>query len=144
MTVKKSRKKFNIETFSLFNLRRDDMFKKFIFSFTVLATSFCFAHDSSFDLDDNTVMKIVANEKDCVQEYVDKKIYLKPGKILPTEYGLYLNLNDKDYLPLSALASDIHGCYVSARGDPIGFAKCSECGQIYRIKCTNPNCSRSK
>ena len=40
---------------------------------------------------------------------------IKPEKILPTEQGMFFDLNGIDYIPLVNLHSDARGCYVQAQ-----------------------------
>ncbi len=116
------------------------MVGKILRYFYVLATCTCFAHDVSDTSDDGIIHQIAANQNTCVIGVAEEKIYLNPNRIYPTEQGLYLNLNDVDYVLLPSLNSDHNGCYVRPVCKRQILNICPGCGQQYFISCKNPNC----
>ncbi len=103
----------------------------------ILASSIGFAQDAIDPIDNQIIDEIVANKNTCVVGYSEDRIYLNPNRIFPTEQGLYLNLNDADYVLLPTLNSDESGCYVPCINI---FNKCPACKQEYFIVCRNPDC----
>ena len=90
---------------------------------------------------DALISEIIANENVCVRAYVDDKIYLDAEKIMLTQEGLFLSLDNRNSLHLPTLHSDQNGCYVQLA--PSGLNRCSGCDQPYLGWCKNPACSRS-
>jgi hypothetical protein len=121
------------------------MVGKILKYFYVLATCTCFAHDVSDTIDDGIIHQIAANKNTCVIGVAEERIYLNPNRIYPTDQGLFLNLNDVDYVRLPTLNSDFNGCYVRLASEALTkhpiLNTCRECGREYFITCKNPNCS---
>ena len=68
----------------------------------ILFSSTCFAHNATQEAwDDELLKSILANENECVHHYDEEKIYLNPDKIHPTSQGVYLNLNENEFIFLS-------------------------------------------
>jgi hypothetical protein len=108
-----------------------------IFVFMALASSVGGLHAMPCEDDDALIAEIVANDE-CIAEYAEEKIYLKSERIIPTNEGLFLNLNHRDYIPLRTLNSDDNGCYVQCR-----FLKpsiCPNCRREYVGICGNKEC----
>lgn len=103
----------------------------------ILASSIGFAQDAIDPIDDQIINEIVTNKNTCVVGCTEDRIYLNPDRLFPTEQGLYLNLNDADYVLLPTLNSDESGCYVPCINI---FNKCPGCKQEYFIVCKNPDC----
>lgn len=103
----------------------------------ILASSIGFAQDATDVLDDGIIDQIVANKNTCAVGCSENKIYLNPSRIFPTEQGLYLDLNDADYVLLPTLNSDSNGCYVPCIDV---FNKCPGCGRRYFVSCDWPDC----
>lgn len=103
----------------------------------LFVSSFVYANDVPFSEDNEILDKIEANKTSCVAGYTENRIYLYPDRIVPTEKGLYLNLNDHEFVLLPSLNSDGHGCYVPCIQI---FNNCPGCGQEYFITCRNPDC----
>ncbi len=119
---------------------------KQILSFLILS-SVCFADDAIDNWNDEAITQIITNKNICIERYENGKIYLKPDRIFPTEKGLYLNLNDQEYLFLSNLNSDAQGCFIPIKNAEIVagqylkiFNTCPGCQQEYFLTCKNPNC----
>ncbi|MBI3258490.1 MAG: hypothetical protein HYZ54_03275 [Ignavibacteriae bacterium] len=91
---------------------------------------------------DALVEKIVATDPSCIQESIDDKIYLNPEKIIPTQQGLFLNLEGENYVTLPMIYSDEYGCYIT----PVVkvFNNCRHCGREYFVTCDNPDCAGKK
>ena len=89
---------------------------------------------------DALISEIIANENVCVRAYVDDKIYLDAEKIMLTQEGLFLSLDNRNSLHLPTLHSDKNGCYVQAAIDPSVLNKCHYCGNRYFVYCTNSEC----
>jgi hypothetical protein len=115
------------------------MISKVLTLIVVLTSSLCFARDTVDDLDDGIINEIVSNKNTCVVDCSEDKIYLNPNRIFPTEQGLYLNLNDVDYVLLPILNSDSNGCYVPVPCVNI-YNKCPGCSLDYLVYCKNPKC----
>ena len=114
------------------------MIRKTLTLIAILASSIGFAQDTIDILDDGIIDEIVANKNTCVVGSSKDRIYLNPNRIFPTEKGLYLNLNDTDYVLLPTLNSDSQGCFIPIiQILPI----CPGCGYEYFLSCTNPECS---
>lgn len=111
--------------------------KKILSLIVALTSNLCFAYESNNFFDNEVMDKIEANKNTCVYGYTENKVYLKPDRIFPTEQGVYLNLNDVDYVLLPTLNSDSNGCYVPCVNI---FNKCPGCGNEYFIRCTRSDC----
>ena len=120
------------------------MVGKILKYFYVLATCTCFAQEATDVCDDEVIHQIVANHNTCVIGYAEEKIYLNPNRIYPTEQGLYLDLNDIDYVLLPSLNSDFNGCYVRPVSEALTkhpiLNTCPGCGREYFLTCKNENC----
>lgn len=103
----------------------------------VLISGTSFAHEVNKFIDKELMDKIEANKNTCVSRYFKDKLYLNPDRIFPTEQGIYLNLNDEDYVLLPTLNSDNSGCYVPCVQI---LNKCPGCGYDYFVSCTRPDC----
>ena len=103
----------------------------------ILASSICFAYGPNNPIHNEILDKIEANKNICVYGYSEDRIYLNPNRIFPTEQGVYLNLNDVDYVLLPTLNSDSNGCYLPCVQI---FNICPGCGYEYFISCTRPDC----
>ncbi|MCB1073637.1 MAG: hypothetical protein KDK96_11150 [Chlamydiia bacterium] len=115
--------------------------------FTFLVTAIFFiAHIAIADeIADEILEKIILNGDCCVRSYEKDKIYLNHENIYPMHNGLFLNLNDHDYLPLNHLQSDNKGCWIPIPCKDISIYKpCPNCGELYLISCKNPNCPSNK
>ena len=113
------------------------MIRKTLTFIAVFASSICFAQKATDTIDDGIIEQIVANKNRCVISCSEDRIYLNPNRIFPTEQGLYLDLNDADYILLPALNSDSQGCFVPCI-DVLNT--CPGCGLKYLISCKNENC----
>lgn len=115
------------------------MLRKMLTLIAVLASSIGFAQDAK---ENPIINEILANEENCVVGCSEDRIYLNPSRIHLTEQGLYLNLNDADYVLLPTLNSDNNGCYVSDNRVQAKKWQCPYCHYWwdYGKKCTNPDC----
>ena len=93
-------------------------------------SSIGFTHEASEEWNDELREAIQANENEVVDHYDDDKIYLNPDKIHPTPQGVYLNLNDQEFIFVPTLSSDATGCYVNVNlaWDPDPRSVCPGCG----------------
>ena len=109
----------------------------------ILASSIGFAQEANDTIDSRIIDGIVANKNTCVVGCSEDRIYLNPDRIFPTEQGLYLNLNDEDYVLLSTLNSDSNGCYVpcGSRVQPKKW-QCPYCHSWWEMgeECRNADC----
>ena len=113
------------------------MIGKTLILIAILASSIGFAQEANDAIDSRIIGEIVANKNTCVVGCSKDRIYLNPNRIFPTEQGIYLNLNDADYILLPTLNSDSQGCFVPVvQILPI----CPGCHQEYFLSCTNQNC----
>lgn len=103
----------------------------------VLMSGSSFAHETNKFIDKELMDKIEANKNTCVYGYFEDKLYLNPDRIFPTEQGIYLNLNDEDYVLLPTLNSDNSGCYLPCVQI---LNTCPGCGYEYFVSCTRPDC----
>lgn len=104
--------------------------------------STCFSHEST-ETDDTLLNKILANQSKCVVSVIDNKIYVNPERIFPTEQGIFLNVNEGEYITIPILYSDAQGCYVQQIFDRSVTKACPFCGWervSNAIKCKNPAC----
>ncbi len=88
--------------------------------------------------------KILANDVACVRAYQEDKIYLQAERILPTEHGVYLDLNGRDYIVLPQLHSDAEGCFVPLKLSIENHKTCKLCGSKYILRCRNGECPGNK
>lgn len=117
--------------------------RKILSAAMLLLSSTCFAHNANQEAwDDELLTSILANENECVLHYEDQKIYLNPDKIHPTSQGVYLNLNENEFIFVPILNSDNQGCYVECVNwnfDPRNT--CPGCGKkFYTGGCRNQSC----
>jgi len=116
------------------------MLRKTLTLIAFLASSVGFAQAAT---ENQVIDKILANEKTCVIGSFEDRIYLNTNRLLPTDQGLYLNLNDADYILLSTLNSDSNGCYVpcGSRVQPRRW-QCPYCHLWWELgeECTNKEC----
>jgi hypothetical protein len=113
------------------------MISKILTFIAAFISSICFAHEAHYPLDNGIMDKIEANKNTCVCGYSEDRVYLNPNRIFPTEQGIYLSLNDVDYVLLPTLNSDSNGCYLPCIEI---FNKCPGCGYDYFISCSRPEC----
>ena len=113
------------------------MINKILTVIAILASSTCLAYEVNNSIDNELMDKIEANKNICVAGRSEDRVYLNPSRIFPTEQGVYLNLNDVDYVLLPTLNSDSSGCYLPCVQI---FNICSGCGNEYFISCTRPDC----
>lgn len=113
------------------------MMAKFFMVMAIFIFSFSFAHQVDRSAYNEILDKIEANKNICVDGVSEDRIYLKPDRLFPTEQGIYLNLNDIDYVHLPILNSDSNGCYVPCVRI---FNICPGCGREYFISCSTPDC----
>jgi hypothetical protein len=136
--AKNSSKGFKLVFLSFTTKRKEKiMISKVLTLIAVLVSSTCLAHEASNLTDNETMSKIEANKNVCVYGYSENRLYLNPNRIFPTEQGIYLNLNDVDYVLLPTLNSDSSGCYLPCVQI---LNKCPGCGFDYFISCTRPEC----
>jgi NADH pyrophosphatase NudC (nudix superfamily) len=123
------------------------MIKKVLMVIGLLATGLCHAYNIH-ELNDESFSQIMANENRCVKGFSEEKIYLNPDKIHATENGIFVNLNDVDFVCIPILHSDNQGCYISNSQElalSLDYHKyCSECGKQYIYACTNPKCPKNQ
>lgn len=103
----------------------------------VFVSTLCVASEADNLTYNEILHKIEANKNTCVSARSEDRIYLNPKRIFPTEQGIYLNLNDVDYVHLPMLNSDSNGCYVPCVQI---FNTCPGCGYEYFVRCTRPDC----
>lgn len=113
------------------------MISKFLTLMAVLVSSICLANEAYIPLDNEVMDKIEANKNTCVAGYTENRIYLHSDRIVPTERGMYLNLNDKDFVLLPSVSSDSNGCYLPCVQI---FNICPGCGNQYFISCSRRDC----
>jgi hypothetical protein len=113
------------------------MIRKILTIIAVLVSSVCLAHEANTLIDNKVMDKIEANKNTCVYGYSEDRLYLNPNRIFPTEQGIYLNLNDVDYVLLPTLNSDSSGCYLPCI-DVLNT--CPGCGYRYFVSCSRPDC----
>ena len=113
------------------------MISKVLVAIAILASGVGFAQDTIDSPVSGIIDEIVANKNTCVVGSSKDRIYLNPNRIFPTEQGLFLNLNDTDYVLLPTLNSDCQGCFIPViQVLPI----CPGCGGEYFLSCDNPKC----
>lgn len=113
------------------------MISKILTFIAILASSTCLAHEVNNSIDNVLMDKIEANKNICVADYSEDRVYLNPNRIFPTEQGMYLNLNDVDYVLLPTLNSDSNGCYLPC----VQILNiCPGCGNEYFISCSRSDC----
>jgi hypothetical protein len=119
------------------------MLRKVLTLTAILACSIGFAQDAADAIDNRIIDGILANKKTCMMSCSEDRIYLNTSRLLPTEQGLYLNLNDADYVLLPTLNSDSNGCYLLCGGrvQPKRW-QCPYCHRWWDLgeKCTNEEC----
>src|SRR5262249_49362935 len=103
----------------------------------IFISSICFADEANKDWNDELREAIQANENEVVEHYEEDKIYINPEKIHPTPQGVYLNLNDQEFIFVPTLNSDNQGCYIKCLEV---LNTCPGCGNKYFLRCDNPNC----
>ncbi len=94
-------------------------------------------HDALLD-------EIIAIDATCILGRIGEKVYLNPEKIIPSDQGLFLNLQNENYLPLQMIYSDENGCYITPMLSMKTTNTCPNCGQEYTARCRNPDCSGNK
>jgi hypothetical protein len=113
------------------------MISRILTLIAILASSIGFAQEANDTIDSQIIDEIVANKSTCVVGCSEDRIYLNPNRIFPTEHGLYLNLNDSDFVLLPTLNSDSQGCFVPIiQVLPI----CPGCQKEYFLSCNRPEC----
>lgn len=117
--------------------RKNPMMTKILAAVVIFASNFCAASEADNQTYNEILHKIEANKNTCVSSRSEDRIYLNPDRIFPTEEGLYLNLNDVDYVHLPILSSDRNGCYIPCVQI---FNICPGCGYEYFVRCTRPDC----
>jgi hypothetical protein len=120
---------------------------KTILAIMISLSSIGFTHEASEDWNNELSKAIQANENAVVDHYDEDKIYLNPDKIHPTPQGIYLNLNDQEFIFVPTLSSDAQGSYVNANlaWDPDPRSVCPGCNRRYIYPdCGNPNCEEYK
>jgi len=130
MIVMKSRKSVNCDVLNfLIDLRRNTMIK-ILLATMISISSIGFTNEASEEWNDELREAIQANENQVVDHYDEDKIYVKPEKIHPTPQGVYLNLNEDEYIFVPSLRSDNQGCYVQVFNfNPL--PSCPGCGTTY-------------
>jgi hypothetical protein len=116
---------------------------KILLTIMISISSIGFADDASEEWNNELQEAIQANET-VVDHYDEDKIYLNPDKLHPTPQGVYLNLNDQEFIFVPMLISDAQGCYVNANiaWDPDPRSVCPGCGTRYIYgDCGNSSCS---
>ncbi len=113
------------------------MISKILTFIAILASSTCLAHEENNPIDNGLMDKIEANKYTCVSGCSEDRVYLNPNRIFPTEQGMYLNINDVDYVLLPTLNSDSNGCYLPCVQI---FNICPGCGNEYFISCSRSDC----
>ena len=116
------------------------MFKSWLFS-GILAVFATFSQaEGSCGYWNEVVKEVLANEDYCIKDEKEGKIYLNPKSIQCLEEGLFLDLNGRDFLPLSFVFSDEGGCFIPKdkyEGGPELPIYCPKCGYYHRC----PPCS---
>jgi len=113
------------------------MIRKVLTLIAIFISSISFADEASNSIDNEVMDKIEANKNICVSGYSEDRVYLNPNRIFPTEEGVYLNLNDVDYILIPTLNSDSSGCYIPCVDV---FNYCPGCGHKYFVSCSRPEC----
>jgi|GEM_PF-2530501 hypothetical protein len=58
------------------------------------------------------IHKVVENHEYCVSAFDGDKIFIRPENIVPTNQGLFVNLNGSDYFPLPLLQFNRSGHFI--------------------------------
>ena len=112
----------------------------FMFSLFILTKCYC-------DMQTLYMEKIYDNKKNCVKKYDYDRVYLKSSSIKLSKEQNYLQLNEKEQLPLVHLDFDTDGIFISLtnyNSDFWSIMICPGCGWIKRsdFPCGNPDCPR--
>ena len=95
---------------------------------------------------DTMMEAIVSNEETCVKRYQEEKIYLNTQRIYPTDQGMYLDLNGRDYAILPTVYGDANGCYIQqVLQNGNRTHRCASCGNWTDTagNCTIAECERN-
>ena len=58
------------------------------------------------------IHKIVENQRYCVSAFDGDKIFIRPENIVPTNHGLFINLNGSEFSPLPLLQFNANGHFI--------------------------------
>ena len=122
------------------------MLLRILFVMGLFSSAVCFSHESP-EPDDALLSEIFANQSECIISIVEDRIYVNPEKIFPTTQGLFLNVNEAEYIVIPTLHSDAQGCYIQQVYDTRVTKPCPYCGWERisgAFKCRNPNCPSNK
>lgn len=95
---------------------------------------------TAHEINDALLEEIAAIDQDCIRGCIDNKVYLNPEKIIPSDQGLFLNVQNEHYLHLPMIYSDEYGCYITPMLSLRPSRDCPNCGQSYIGRCRNPDC----
>ncbi len=113
---------------------------------------FLFILVSSHSLAQEVNFEDVKQWSGCVKFADENRLYLNGEDIYPSDSGLFLVINNEgDFVRLTSLFSDHHGCYVNAPHAAFSGEKnvevrnkCPSCGERYIVRCTNKDCPSYK
>lgn len=115
---------------------------KTLLSAMISFSSIGFTREATEDWNEQLREAIEANENKVVDHYDEDKIYLNPDKIHPTPQGIYLNLNDQEFIFVPALSSDARGCYVQV-SDASWRSISNDYGNSYKMLLTRSHRDRN-
>jgi len=119
--------------------------KPYLFAFFVVVFSTLSQVAFSHEITNDVFEKIICNEAYCVKDYNEDRVYLNAENLYPTNDGMFLDLDGHNYVELISLQSDGHGCSVPNLSRNVSIYKnCRLCGELYLIRCKNPNCPSNK
>jgi hypothetical protein len=96
-------------------------------------------------------LNAIFSDANCIDSYTEEKIYFRKDKIIFSENGCYLNLQNNQKLPLPLLAFDkgnyfLHISRATMNSVDREFIQCPYCGTWRRkwtSHCINPDCPLS-
>ena len=118
------------------------MTKLFLMLIGMMMSTVCLAHIDDTYIHEEILQQIIVYEDLCVERIEDEKIYLQHNRIFPTSNGIYLKIDEVNFILLNNISSDTKGCYIEAR-IPI-LNTCRHCQRSYFVRCTNPDCPGKK
>ncbi len=116
------------------------MKNRFLFCAILLVCSSILINVTANEHQNTLVEAIIAMDKDCILGCVEDRVYLNPEKIIPSDRGLFLDVQNENYVPLPMIFSDESGCYIRPVFDTSIYNKCPGCGESYFITCKNSDC----
>ncbi|NGX37163.1 MAG: hypothetical protein K1000chlam2_00316 [Chlamydiae bacterium] len=90
---------------------------------------------------------LISSESSCITRITESKVYINPDKIFPTNEGLFLELEQNEFVALPYLLADNEGCFVEKSRvikvtKPCPFCGCERISNA--LRCPNRNCSSNE